>query len=390
MGDREQISKCGVKPGMERILHVMHDDKFNDRAVIRFEEVYAGKNDYLAVCKENKRLQFIKSNQVRPVSESYVVNLLGGSSYRAVIFHSLPPLQQAVFRAVPKHTPIVWIGWGFDYYSTLLSASFPHPDGLFEPKTIAHFELKPRNVSFRSTIKAKLRPWLGGKSPAGFSRQDYQRVSVFVPVLKAEWQLARQENPWFKADYRPWLYALEQEAQFEKEIFADAANILVGNSASMTNNHIDSFEAIAESLLASDYEAVIVPLSYGSPRVRDAVVKAGRHYFGAKFRPILDFLEMNAYLDLVRSCHTVFMNHVRQQALANLSYAFSWGAKVVINQRSMLVNEFKERGLEFGLMDDPQSWQIESGVRVRNRQKQREIRDRKRDPKILQDFIAAL
>jgi dTDP-N-acetylfucosamine:lipid II N-acetylfucosaminyltransferase len=96
---------------------------------------------------------------------------------------------------------------------------------------------------------------------------------------------------------------------------ASKLNILVGNSASPTNNHIEIFNLIEGSSIRS-FE-MIVPLSYGLVNYRDSIVKEGELRFGKRFKALIDFLPIGEYLDIIDGIDIAIFNHSRQQGVGN-------------------------------------------------------------------------
>jgi len=119
-------------------------------------------------------------------------------------------------------------------------------------------------------------------------------------------------------------------------------NVLVGNSASPFNNHLDAFEAL--SAMNLDGRQVVTPLSYGDAKYRDFVIAEGRRLLGSNFVPLLDFLPLDEYTSVMATCGIVVMNHVRQQGLGNVATALHQGARVFLNHRSPLFHFLHERG----------------------------------------------
>src|SRR5690606_25000226 len=90
---------------------------------------------------------------------------------------------------------------------------------------------------------------------------------------------------------------------------------------------------------------IIVPLSYGNSHYREKIIEEGRRIFGDRFIPVIDFLSLEEYIDLLRSCSTVIMNHLRQQAAGNLYISLYLGARVYLDPANPLYDEFRSNGL---------------------------------------------
>jgi hypothetical protein len=102
--------------------------------------------------------------------------------------------------------------------------------------------------------------------------------------------------------------------------------ILVGNSATETNCHLEAFALIARH--AKPDMEVHCPLSYGDARYRDLVVANGRALFGDRFKPMLEMLPLAAYNDFLAGIDIAVMHHNRQQAMGNIVSLLALGKKV--------------------------------------------------------------
>jgi hypothetical protein len=129
-------------------------------------------------------------------------------------------------------------------------------------------------------------------------------------------------------------------------------DLLLGNSASANNNHLESMELLRGRLPAGG--RVRVPLSYGiAPRgYADAVVQAGRAALGERFEPLTGWLPIERYNALTARCGWVFMNHRRQQAMGNICAALYRGATVYLRRDNPLFGFFGELGVVLRAVED--------------------------------------
>jgi dTDP-N-acetylfucosamine:lipid II N-acetylfucosaminyltransferase len=342
------------------ILHLLQDSLFGDRAIRKFEAVAPGANTYLVgpVAAARTPIRLIKSPLAQPATSRDIARAARDAQHQAIIFHSLPtPIFHtlatlALLRIIPPSKQIAWIGWGYDYYNTLLHKAYPYPEGLLDIHTrgllpCLESQLRESTAAYLRIPKRISRAFKhSAKSiyPArGFA---CTHINLFVPVLKREWLLARQLNPSFRPKYLAWGYHTVEKLQsvVDQEPL-ERENILIGNSATLTNNHLDAFEFVAQCCDSSAYNRVIVPLNYGDTRLTACLIGRGRQYFGDKFHPITELLEFKEYSRLIATCHTVVMNHIRQQATGNISMAALLGARIILNPRSMLTDELTDWGI---------------------------------------------
>lgn len=106
-------------------------------------------------------------------------------------------------------------------------------------------------------------------------------------------------------------------------------NILLGNSADPSNNHIELLEKI---LPYRDRNICIyAPLSYGNrERHAQQVIEIGKKWFGEKFKPITELMPFTQYLALLGKIDIAAFNHRRQQAMGNTITLIGLGKKVFI------------------------------------------------------------
>lgn len=89
--------------------------------------------------------------------------------------------------------------------------------------------------------------------------------------------------------------------------------------------------------------SIYMPLSYGDiPPYREEIIQLGKKYFGNNFHPIVDFISLSEYQQLINNCGVVWMNHIRQQAAGNILAALYMGKAVILHPASNLYKTFKE------------------------------------------------
>lgn len=104
--------------------------------------------------------------------------------------------------------------------------------------------------------------------------------------------------------------------------------ILVGNSASSTNNHIEILEKLIR--FKKHNIKLIVPLNYGDMKYAEKIIKVGNELFGKKFYPLTQKLTPQKYSELLSCIDICIMNHNRQQAMGNIIAVLYLGKKVYI------------------------------------------------------------
>lgn len=120
-------------------------------------------------------------------------------------------------------------------------------------------------------------------------------------------------------------------------------NVLVGNSATSTNNHMEIFEKIS----ASKNKDVMIycPLSYGEQHYAEVVARKGYELFGSRFVPLMDFMPFENYLELLGKIDIAVFAHRRQQAMGNTITLLGLGKKVFMRNDVTPWQVFKRLGV---------------------------------------------
>lgn len=158
-----------------------------------------------------------------------------------------------------------------------------------------------------------------------------RNLGALTTHVKGDYELAKK---WYgaKGEY---FYCFMYPSNLYKEITLPSRNndtqkkvIQVGNSADPSNNHLEVFEKL-RAFGDQDIE-VICPLSYGQPDYRDKVVQQGYEMFGDNFTPLINFLPIGEYHQILAKVDIAIFNHKRQQALGNIITLLGLGKKVYI------------------------------------------------------------
>ncbi len=321
-------------PAAAKLLHLVVDDKFIDMAIRDFEQVAPGRHDWV-VLDGRQPFNYIKDPRVRCVGTGEFAQMATRAA--GVVCHTMERRHLAALEGVPDHLAVTWIGWGYDYYGHIRDA---FPEGLLMPLTAKLAEqLAPRGPA--SSARDFTNPY--PRATTG-EQAALTRVDIFSPVLPSEFDMVRRCVPGFRARYMRWNYGnAENDLSLPGAVLNQPApNILVGNSATATNNHLEVFEYLRNRVDLAGRQ-LVVPLSYGDGAYRSAILEAGRAAFGDRFVPLVDFMPRERYIALLGTCGHVMMNHVRQQAFGNLIISGLMGAKLHVNPRSPLYTLLREQ-----------------------------------------------
>lgn len=326
---------------MQKIFHIVIDDKFIDMGLRQFEEVAPGLN-YPVILGRKRALQYVRNEALNFLSVDDAARSLGSSECAAVVFHSLPDAHLPLLRSVPEGKPVFWLGWGYDYYARLLAKAYP--EGLLLPQTRSLLTQLPSSGVFSklNRISRAIARRVLGKT-ARFTPEMLSRIDYFCPVLDTEYRMVRELNPGFAPQYLGWNYGTVEDDLAVKSESRLGLDILVGNSATPENNHLEIFDLLRGR---GDLQGrrIIVPLSYGDAAYREKIIAAGHEYFGDRFQPLMAFMPNTQYIDLLNSCGYVIFNHLRQQAMGNTLIMMMKGARVFMHSQSPAYRWLTDKG----------------------------------------------
>ena len=328
---------------MVKILHLTHDDKFIDMAYETYEKVFPGQNTVWVFTK-NDDFKYIKNKSFRKLNNKMYFdrNIVKEiAEYDCVVLHTLlPPFIWTILRS-PKHIKYIWKGWGFDYYDLMHDDS----SALFLPKTAA---LRDKLNNKKGPIWQAYRFF--GKIAKKtifryFKLRAIEKVRIFAPVLPEEHTIiAKRHNINPMPKYMSWNYGNLEDDLIKgfEGMTVSGDNIMVGNSATPTNNHLDAFEFLEK--IDTGKKKILVPLTYGDDQYLKEILPKGHEMLGEGFEPMTDYLPTEEYVAIIRSCGFVIMNHVRQQALCNIVIMMYLGAKIFLRAECPTYDYFKNQG----------------------------------------------
>jgi len=327
------------------ILHLVPDDKFIPFVQRAYELAFPRQNQFRVFgVDKGAPLRFVLSgDNVQVASRGYWFSSAMKEDLRwcdCLIVHYMTQGAGRVVASAPPHVTVVWVAWGGDLYHLLSS----YRNDLYLPETrrfVASLPTKRQKTLFSPVklLKALGRTLIFGD----WEKRALSRVD-FASMLYLEHQMLAASVQEFQAKHFHfnWYYSAE-EVFMKGSSPVCGTDILVGNSAAPSGNHAEIFRLLGSMNIGD--RNVVVPLSYGDEDYADWVCNLGVRAFGNRFRPVRNFMPLDEYNDLISSCGTVFMNHVRQQAFGNICTALYKGARVYLRAKNPIFQFLQEKGV---------------------------------------------
>lgn len=340
---------------MKKILHITTDNKFIAHALTTFENVYPGQNTVWMfanghdghVSKNHRDLEFSFKDTFKP---SFLKKLKG---FDLVVLHGFDVFKYPLVALAPAGVKFAWLGWGYDYYDYI----YGNPDDLLLADTLVL-----KNRCSRQSVQQRVYPVKLLKKIArkvielGFRKKALKRIASISPVLKEDYDLLKSAGLLKPLPaFLPWNYGSLEESLIKNFIGQRVSGnkVLVGNSASFTNNHLEVFDLLKSVKDKSELELdIISPLSYGDDCCLNAVKQKGVDCFGEHFQAITGFMSIDEYVSLLKQCGYAVMNHKRQQAVGNIVIMLYLGARVFLREENPTYQMLKSEGAIINTVDE--------------------------------------
>lgn len=348
--------------------HLLPQDKFIDPFI---EDVYTlgkqaencfwitgkkGDTDYIQINRSVKYVgdnKEVIKNKLHNIDQNANVFVHCYDMWFADIVHDLPNKLYA------------WL-WGYEFYQE--PRGFHH-HWLYERKTKRlvnrHYypRLRLRKNVFKILTEAfdVIKDHKRLKREADIKQKQVARIDYLIAPAAdyAEMKFIKQLYPGFRAKHLHGFYDYNYDIASKldtKPKNRDKINILVGNSANLTNNHIDAFKKLVKLRQKVNVHCV---LSYGAGNaIVKEIIKQGYKSFPNAFYAQQNFMERSVYIDFLSNIDIFFMYHNRQQSIGNILIALALGKPVFLKKNNPVFDFITNMGLKAYDADEIQDYNL--------------------------------
>ncbi len=331
-----------------RILHVFLDDKFFDITSRVFDDLSNVENlYYFHTTDKNYSFKFIKrTDRVRVFhSRKEYLKCFSNPSIDAIYFHAMHHRVYPLFHHIDSKKKVIWWCWGYEIYSPsrLLSP-------LLDIKCFGPLTQKYVNKTLYSKYNLIRYPYwiLRYFHDIWLRRKVVGRVDYFSPVLPIEYDLLKERCRYFRA--KPFmLRGAGWSGSTSHPAISKAQNILIGNSLTFPNNHLEIFEYIRNFRLKG--QKYVLPISYGGEYGKTEIKQLAN--LPADSAIWLDgFMPREEYDTLFASISHAIFGNLRQQALGNIYMCLARGIKTYFFKDSLTYKSLKDDGYKVFTIED--------------------------------------
>lgn len=304
-----------------KVLHVMHAEKFIEPFIEFVEENFddfESRHEFFIWGDKSKfriksRLNLKNSNKRKIEKLRYIFSMVFAiKKAEKIILHGLfVQWHLIILSLMPWNLKkCYWVIWGGDLYTHKLSK---RSLGWWKNELLRHFIIS--------------------------------RIGHFITHIEGDYKLTQQwygtKGVWHECFMYPSNLYHESPVLIMQH---EGINILLGNSADPSNNHIDALEKLRP--YAAENIQIFCPLSYGDAEYANQVADYGKSIFGGKFNPLLEFMKFDDYKKLLARIDIAIFNHKRQQGMGNTTTLLGLGKKVFMRDDVTPYSMFEKIGIK--------------------------------------------
>jgi dTDP-N-acetylfucosamine:lipid II N-acetylfucosaminyltransferase len=314
------------------ILHILNKDKFHQLIIRQFGDhpdsrfLLLGEFDYT-------------NDSVISCNRYNMKGIIRNLDFNVIVFHSFSDQTSRVLSIIKNRVNIkrVWLPWGFDIYH--------HPkirDNQFQFLSKYHYHrLITSTFSFKTFISKVF-----DKIFYDVKGDIYKNIDSNIDSFDIIATIIPQDFITLKKCFGNKLNARRFTLGYGdlndlvfKDVKINGNDILLGNSGTIQNNHLEVIEVLNKINLTDS--KVIIPMNYGYKKYIDFMKKYLNSHANFQYTLLDSFLPLKEYQELIKSCGIVIFNHNRQQAVGNIIPTLYLGAKLFISKDGV-IGEFLE------------------------------------------------
>lgn len=335
----------------KRIINFVSDEIFID-GVIAAHDLTSDETEHEYVIfpeKNEGQFKHIKeTSRIRVMKYSDFRSLFENGDVYAVFLHCLYSCPVRLIPQIPASVKVFWFSWGYDIYqrplnNPLVKINLHHP---LTARILETTETKKQHSLNLHKLKERLLGRLRYRrrnGNAGTYEKALQRIDYYSGVLPLEYDLVKDASG-FKAKPVDYRYINPKTLDLTAWSEITGKNILVGNSANSTCNHIDVLDKLKD--IVPEGSECIVPLSYaGQASYVSEVVRQGKELLGESFTPLVSFMPLEDYTRIIDQCNVAIFLLERQQAMGNINMMIRRGCKVFLSDTSVIYRHYRALGV---------------------------------------------
>lgn len=359
-----------------KILHLINDHQVIERTLGVYEDIFPQRNDVLLFNNSTEIKHLDKYSSVPIVTSKNLKNVAKSYDFSGVTYviaHYMTMDKIDFIKYVPKDIHVCWEVYGYDLYNQFLEPNgykilYTDP----RPYLKYSFAIQHFNALFKLGLILK-----GYKNPFTWQKnRQFRYISNRIDSIQYccgyDAKFIEDYSHRFIPSYEVFNYSLSEVlGDLKDSPFTLGKHILVGNSASFSNNHLYVLEFLKNVGLAPETK-LIMPLSYGGTvKYADIVEKEYCAVFPKKVKALRDYMPLHEYNKVFLEVNSCIMSAWRQESIGTIIMCLYLGVKVFMSNRSPLYKWLVECGFKLFELEsvtrDSLEMPLEDDIRQFNR-----------------------
>lgn len=334
-----------------KILHLINDHQVIERTLGVYENLFPNQNEVL-IFKETDKYKHLKaySSRTRVTSKNLikVAKEYDFSCITHVIAHYMTMSKIDFIKIIPSHIHVCWEVYGYDLYNQFLELngfkiSYTQKEKYYR-YSLARTYLSPLfNIALYLKGYRNVFKWEKNKK----FRYIANRIDSIQYCCKYDASFIEEYIHRKIPSYEVFNYSLSEVlGDLKDSPFVSGKNIMVGNSASFSNNHLYVLNFLQKIGLNSETK-LIMPLSYGgTARYVDDVEKKYNDAFPGQVHTLRQYLPLHEYNKVFLNVNSCIMPAWRQESIGTIIICLYLGIKVFMSNNSPLYKWLIECGFK--------------------------------------------
>tara|TARA_B110001452_G_scaffold210688_1_gene181121 strand:+ start:3350 stop:4474 length:1125 start_codon:yes stop_codon:yes gene_type:complete len=327
------------------IIHLAIDDKFLNGFIANLRKIDKIENHFFIILTDNEIKYPLDSNLVNYVlSDRYNLtsNLKKKIPFKKLIIHGFTDTMRASVLQLPRTIKITTIIYGFEIYS--------HIGKKTKIYALETLKLKKKRKKNYRNIRDYIWIIRNELIKKKINKQSFKRIDVIAHYLENEYLIFKKHLN-LNATFLDFNMGYTSDILDLKKInnidYSPDRNILIGNSADPSNNHLDIFRKINDFQI-NKFDNIYCPLSYAEnfefPNYKKKICDIGSKRFKSKFRPIINQLTKIEFNKLIRSCEKIILYNFRSQGGTCVWCALYFGIDLYLSEKNPFYKYFTSKG----------------------------------------------
>ena len=167
----------------------------------------------------------------------------------------------------------------------------------------------------------------------------------YISLMEDEYFIIKSETKCEGKFYKSFSYPSNLYKDIElKEEIKEELYIQVGNSAQSCNNHLEIFQKLKP--YKNRKIKIFCILSYGDEGDKKNIILKGNEIFGEKFIPIVNFMNLEDYIEFLSKIDIAIFAHNMQKGFGNITSLIGMKKTVYLKQEVPTYKELSNLGIK--------------------------------------------